>query len=355
MSAPAAASASTWGAWSPAASSGPGLLAGLVAVAARADHAADHDVGQVVTVTLAQLREHADRVPVDPRQVRGGVAEPVAPVTGWRARWRTPASAQRRPAGRSPRTRRSTRSAATAPPGCRPAGTRRNSGRSTPWWKIRSVSMPPSVTIGRPSELTARSELRSRLSPPKPYQTDLVCLYQTKWSGTSVSMPRDGSATRAAHPRHRRAAGDRQRLRRHVGRPCDRRVGHLQGRLLPPLRLKVALARALVERYAAADIAHLDQAVAQVKAATGDPAARVIAFLRVFEDGADELMAAQSSCLYVSVLTERQLASGRHRDQISRAVLAWRAELAAPARRGAGHPPLTPSPSTRTPWPTTCS
>jgi TetR/AcrR family transcriptional repressor of nem operon len=78
----------------------------------------------------------------------------------------------------------------------------------------------------------------------------------------------------------------------------------------------------LVDRYAAADIAHLDQAVAQVTAETEDPAARVIAFLRVFEDGADELMAAQSSCLYVSVLTERQLASAGTWDQISRAVLA---------------------------------
>src|SRR6185312_4669614 len=56
------------------------FLAGLVAVAARADHAADDHVGQVAAVTLAQLRQHADRVPVDPRQVRGGVAQSVAPV-----------------------------------------------------------------------------------------------------------------------------------------------------------------------------------------------------------------------------------------------------------------------------------
>lgn len=90
---------------------------------------------------------------------------------------------------------------------------------------------------------------------------------------------------------------------------------------------KTALARALVDRYAAADIGHLERAVAQVEDATDDPAARVIAFLRVFEDGADELMAAQSSCLYVSVLTERQLASSGTWDQITRAVLAWRAEL----------------------------
>ncbi len=90
---------------------------------------------------------------------------------------------------------------------------------------------------------------------------------------------------------------------------------------------KLALARALVDRYAAADVAHLDQAVAQVMAETGDPAERVIAFVRVFEDRADELMAAQSSCLYVSVLTERQLAQSGTWDQITRAVVAWRTEL----------------------------
>jgi TetR/AcrR family transcriptional repressor of nem operon len=119
-----------------------------------------------------------------------------------------------------------------------------------------------------------------------------------------------------------------------IGRPlsCGKAIAFT---LPPPRRIffhhfdsKAALARALVDRYAAADIAHLDQAVVQVTAETENPAARVIAFLRVFEDGADELMAAQSSCLYVSVLTERQLASAGTWNQISRAVLAWRAELA---------------------------
>jgi TetR/AcrR family transcriptional regulator, transcriptional repressor for nem operon len=110
----------------------------------------------------------------------------------------------------------------------------------------------------------------------------------------------------------------------------------------------MALAQALVDQYAAADIAHLDRAIAQVTAETDDPAARVIAFLRVFEDGADELMAAQSSCLYVSVLSERQLASSGTWDQISRAVLAWRAELsrlldeALPGKTGATSPGAVP-------------
>lgn len=91
---------------------------------------------------------------------------------------------------------------------------------------------------------------------------------------------------------------------------------------------KLALAGALVERYAAADVAHLDAAVAAVTEATQDPVERIIQFVRLFEESADELMAAQSSCLYVSVLTEQQLVRSGTAEQIVRAVLAWRRELA---------------------------
>ena len=61
---------------------------------------------------------------------------------------------------------------------------------------------------------------------------------------------------------------------------------------------------------------------------TEDPAERLLAFLRVFEDTADELMSAQSSCLYVAILTERQLVDSGTSEEITRAVLAWRREVA---------------------------
>jgi TetR/AcrR family transcriptional regulator, transcriptional repressor for nem operon len=140
-------------------------------------------------------------------------------------------------------------------------------------------------------------------------------------------MPRDGSATR------QRILDTAERLvidNGFAATSVDQVIaasGTSKGAFFHHFDSKTALAQALVDRYAAADIAHLDRAIAQVTAETDDPAARVIAFLRVFEDGADELMAAQSSCLYVSVLSERQLASSGTWDQISRAVLAWRAEL----------------------------
>ena len=90
---------------------------------------------------------------------------------------------------------------------------------------------------------------------------------------------------------------------------------------------KLELAQSLVTRYAAADIAHLERAVARVEAAYEDPAERVIAFVRIFEDSADALMASQSSCLYVSVLTERQLARSGTSEPIVEAIVAWRAAL----------------------------
>ncbi len=83
------------------------------------------------------------------------------------------------------------------------------------------------------------------------------------------------------------------------------------------------LARSLVERYAAADIATLESALAQV-APIGDPGDRLVAFLQLFEDSADQLMSEQSNCLYVAVLAERQLAGDETTDQIRVAVVAWR-------------------------------
>ena len=90
---------------------------------------------------------------------------------------------------------------------------------------------------------------------------------------------------------------------------------------------KLDLARALTERYAAADIGQLHAAL-EATAEVADPAERVVAFIRYFEDGAEELMSLQSNCLYVAVLTEQQLVSNGTSDLISHAVEVWRKEIA---------------------------
>jgi TetR/AcrR family transcriptional repressor of nem operon len=120
-------------------------------------------------------------------------------------------------------------------------------------------------------------------------------------------------------------------------------AGTSKGAFFHHFASKLELARALVDRYAAADIAHLERAAAQAQAVTSDPAERVLAFIRVFEDGAGELMAAQSSCLYVSVLTERQLALSGTREQIAKSVAAWRATLAGMLREALAARPAAAS------------
>ena len=90
---------------------------------------------------------------------------------------------------------------------------------------------------------------------------------------------------------------------------------------------KLDLAQALTERYVSADIAVLNDALAST-ISVEDPVDRLMAFLRYFEDGADVLMSEQSSCLYISVLTERQLISHGTAEAINRAIDAWRIEIA---------------------------
>jgi TetR/AcrR family transcriptional repressor of nem operon len=99
---------------------------------------------------------------------------------------------------------------------------------------------------------------------------------------------------------------------------------------------KADLAARLVERYVVADLAHLDAGL-DATAGIDDPVARVLAFLRHYEEGADELMAEQTGCLYASVLAEREFSGSAINDQVAKATLAWRAavvDLLLPALAG---------------------
>ncbi|HTF49602.1 MAG TPA: helix-turn-helix domain-containing protein [Pseudonocardia sp.] len=149
-------------------------------------------------------------------------------------------------------------------------------------------------------------------------------------------MPRDGSATK------QRILDAAERLVIENGfaaTSVDQVIaesGSSKGAFFHHFGSKLDLARELVDRYAAAELADLEKAVAQVQAATEDPVERVIAFIRIFEDGADQLMAAQSNCLFVSILTERQLAQSGTSDRIAENILAWRTVLSGMLRDALG-------------------
>jgi TetR/AcrR family transcriptional regulator, transcriptional repressor for nem operon len=106
---------------------------------------------------------------------------------------------------------------------------------------------------------------------------------------------------------------------------------------------KSALGRALVERYAADDLAHLDAMMSAAEAESDDPAEQLVTFFALFEDAIEELTAEQPGCLYVSFVQERQLVDTETLDVIVDSVLAWRAALVAKLEAAAAlHPPRSP-------------
>ena len=102
-----------------------------------------------------------------------------------------------------------------------------------------------------------------------------------------------------------------------------RAAGTSKGAFFHHFDSKLDLARALTERYVVADIGQL-RAALDATQDVADPVDRVLAFVQFFEDRADEIMSVQSSCLYVAVLTERQLADAGTAELINQAIGAWR-------------------------------
>ena len=65
----------------------------------------------------------------------------------------------------------------------------------------------------------------------------------------------------------------------------------------------------------------------KAEAESDDPAEQVVAFVRLFEEEADELAGEQPGCLYVSFVYEKQLFDDGTNDLIVDAVVAWRERL----------------------------
>ena len=150
-------------------------------------------------------------------------------------------------------------------------------------------------------------------------------------------MPKDGTATRE------RILATAQKLVIDNGYSATSveqviaASGTSKGAFFHHFESKRALADALVDRYAESDLEHLRDGLDAAQEASDDPAERAIAFLAYYEGLADELMTAQSGCLYSSVLTELQLVSTGASDPIGKAAVAWREGYAALLReRDAG-------------------
>lgn len=137
-------------------------------------------------------------------------------------------------------------------------------------------------------------------------------------------MPRDGSATRSRILEAATRLVIDNGFRATTVEAVLEAAGTSKGAFFHHFASKQALAEALVEEYVAADVRMLEDGLAAARAAGGGPAEQVLAFVRHFEDLADDLMASTSGCLYTSVLTEMELVDAGTSDPITKATLVWR-------------------------------
>ena len=154
-------------------------------------------------------------------------------------------------------------------------------------------------------------------------------------------MPRDGTATRE------RILDAAQRLmlqRGFAGTSVDAVLAAAsvtKGGFFHHFPSKQALGLALVERYAAFDVRALEDFMANAEAETDDPAHQLVAFVRLFEEGAADLTAMQPGCLFVSFVYEHELTAPGTDEIIAATISAWRARVLDKLEQAAAaHPPI---------------
>ena len=138
-------------------------------------------------------------------------------------------------------------------------------------------------------------------------------------------MPRDGTATRD------RILDSAQRLvldRGFASTSVDEVIAasnSSKGAFFHHFPTKNHLGRALLNRYAEADVAMLGQYLVLAEAESDDPGEQILILIRLFEEIGEEIIDRnQSSCLYVSFVHDRELTSDGSTKVIDDAIVAWR-------------------------------
>lgn len=149
-------------------------------------------------------------------------------------------------------------------------------------------------------------------------------------------MPRDGSATRTRLLDAAEALVEQNGFAATSVEQILERAGSSKGAFFHHFASKQVLARALVSRYVDADLEMLAQGLAVAEQVT-DQVERPLTFLRHYERWAEELVSAESACLYIAVLTERDLLDDVAVAEVDRAVRAWREGFAGLLRPALEH------------------
>ena len=141
-------------------------------------------------------------------------------------------------------------------------------------------------------------------------------------------MPRDGTFTRERILTAARGLVIDNGFRATTVEAVIAASGSSKGAFFHHFPSKRDLADALVAQYVDDDLEMLERGMAAAYDAGPDPVDRAVAFLRHYEDMADEIMAGTTGCLYTSVLAEMELVDAGTSDPIAKAVATWRDRFA---------------------------
>lgn len=142
-------------------------------------------------------------------------------------------------------------------------------------------------------------------------------------------MPRDGTETRRAIMD---AAEQLILDRGFAGTPIDAVLeiaGVTKGAFFHHFDSKQELAHALIERYAALDLGHLEDKMERAEELSTDPLQQLLVFVGLFREEAEELTQPYPGCLMGSYCYEAGLFDGPVMDVIRSTMLAWRERLTA--------------------------
>lgn len=139
-------------------------------------------------------------------------------------------------------------------------------------------------------------------------------------------MPRDGAGTRE------RLLDAAQRLIERQGfaaTSVDQILAESRsskGAFFHHFESKRALGQSLISRFVDADLALLDAGLRHTEG-VDDPAERLVAFLRYYENWSGDLTA-ESACLYLPMVTERDTLEPEAAAEVERAIVGWRTAVA---------------------------
>jgi TetR/AcrR family transcriptional repressor of nem operon len=153
-------------------------------------------------------------------------------------------------------------------------------------------------------------------------------------------MPRDGSATRTNLLDAAEALILEQGFSATSVDQLIERVGITKGAFFYHFKTKADLARALVERYAESDAAHLTATLTRAEALSRDPLQQLLIFVGLFVEELSALTEPYPGCLFASYVYEAGLFDDDVHVVIRDSMLGARALVGAKLREAiAAHPP----------------